>query len=111
MYNPSSNAEHRLDVMHDFIDATPFGTLVTATSDGLFATHLPLLLDRTRGPNGTLLGHLARANAHHKLAANAGESLVIFLGPDAYITPTWYASKAEHGKVVPTWNYAAIHVY
>ena len=109
MYIPSTNAEHRLDVMFDFIEAHPLGALVTATDEGLFATHLPLVLDRTQGPFGTLRGHVARANAHHRLAAAATEALVIFTGPDAYVTPAWYASKAEHGKVVPTWNYVAVH--
>ena len=85
-------------------------TLVTATADGLVATPLPLFLDESEGEFGTLYGHLARANPQWKLAP-AGDALVIFTGPDAYITPSWYASKREHGKVVPTWNYAAVHAY
>jgi transcriptional regulator len=109
MYIPSANAEHRPEVMLDFIDAHPLGVLVTASDAGLFATHLPLVLDRTRGAHGVLEGHVARANPHHSRAST--EALVIFAGPDAYITPTWYAAKAEHGKVVPTWNYVAVHVY
>lgn len=110
MYIPSANAEHRPEVMLDFLEAHPLGALVTASADGLFATHLPLVLDRTRGPHGVLEGHVARGNPHHTLA-RLGEALVIFTGPDAYITPTWYAAKSEHGKVVPTWNYVAVHVY
>lgn len=110
MYIPPTNAEQRPEVMLDFIEAHPFGALVTASSvDGLFATHLPLVLDRERGPYGTLQGHVARANPHHRHAAS--EALVILQGPDAYITPSWYAAKAEHGRVVPTWNYVAVHVY
>src|SRR5205085_2896364 len=74
------------------------------------ATHLPLLLDRDAGPLGTVLGHVARANPHaRQLAAGATDALVLFTGPNAYITPSWYALKAEHGRVVPTWNYVAVH--
>ena len=110
MYIPPSNAEHRPEVMLDFIEAHPLGALVTASPEGLFATHLPLVLDRRGGPHGTLEGHVARANPHHR-HAHAGEALVIFQGPDAYITPAWYPAKAEHGRVVPTWNYVAVHAY
>ncbi len=89
MYIPPSNAESRPEVLHDFMDAHPFATLVTASSDGLFATHLPLMLDRSRGPQGTLRGHIARANPPHKQMLVLPEALVIFSGGDAYITPTW----------------------
>jgi len=111
MYIPPSNAEHRIEVMHDFVEAHPLGALVTSSAEGLFATHLPLVLDRAAGPHGTLEGHVARANPHHRLAAAHGEALVIFQGPDAYVSPAWYAAKAEHGRVVPTWNYVAVHAY
>ena len=112
MYIPSSNAEHRPEVMHDFMEAHPLAALVTAsTESGLFATHLPLVLDRARGPLGTLEGHVARANPHHRQTLGSDEALVIFTGPDAYVTPAWYAAKREHGKVVPTWNYVAVHAY
>lgn len=111
MYIPATNAEHRLGVMHDFIEANPLGALVTASADGLFATHLPLVLERGHGAHGTLQGHLARANPHHRLPALTAETLVMFTGPDAYVTPSWYPSKGEHGKTVPTWNYVAVHAY
>jgi transcriptional regulator len=111
MYVPPSNAEHRSEILHDFIEAHPFGVLVTASADGLFATHLPLVLDRTRGPHGTLEGHVARANPHSRQTFVTAEALIIFSGHDAYITPAWYPSKQEHGKVVPTWNYIAVHAY
>ncbi|TVT21192.1 FMN-binding negative transcriptional regulator [Amycolatopsis rhizosphaerae] len=81
--------------------------LITATPDGLVATMLPFLYDRERG---TLLGHFARNNDHWRLPV-LGEALVIVRGPDSYVTPSWYASKAEHGRVVPTWNYLTAHVY
>lgn len=114
MYIPSSFAEEDVSTLHAFVEAHPLATLVTAVggAEGLFATHLPLLLDRTTGRFGRLVGHIARANPHaRQLASEANESLVIFTGPDAYITPAWYATKAETGRVVPTWNYVAVHAY
>ena len=110
MYIPPSNAEHDPAEIFGFIEANPFGALVTAGGEGLFATHLPLVLHREVRERGVLRGHVARANRHHRLEVE-GEALVIFSGPQAYITPTWYPSKTEHGKVVPTWNYVAVHVY
>ncbi len=97
--------------MHDFMTAHPLGTLVTGSpAHGLFATHLPLMLDASRGAHGVLHGHIARANPHHTKAADTNAALVVFSGINAYVTPSWYAAKAEHGKVVPTWNYEAVHV-
>jgi transcriptional regulator len=111
VYTPPSFAEDRLEILFDFIEAHPLAALVTSGADGMLATHLPLVLDRSGGPYGTLRGHIARANPHHRQRPPEPESLVIFTGPDAYITPAWYAAKAEHGKVVPTWNYVAVHAY
>jgi len=114
MYIPSSFAEEDVPTLHAFIEAHPLATLVTAVggAQGLFATHLPLLLDRAAGRFGRLIGHIARANPHaRQLSAETNEALVVFTGPDAYITPAWYATKAETGRVVPTWNYAAVHAY
>ena len=113
MYVPNSFAEHDLPTLFAFMEAHPLGALVTTSAAGrLFATHLPLVVDRTAGPMGTLRGHLARANPHSRdVAGGAGEALVIFTGPDAYITPEWYVTKQETGRVVPTWNYVAIHAY
>ena len=112
MYVPTSFREEDLPTLHAFLDAHPLAALVTAV-DGpasLFATHLPLVLDRRAGPLGTLRGHLARANPHaRQLAAGAVPALVLFSGPDAYITPNWYQRKAEDRRVVPTWNYVAVH--
>ena len=114
MYIPASYREDDLPTLHAYLDAHPLAALVTAV-DGpasLFATHVPLLLDRSVGPLGTLRGHLARANPHAKqLATGAVPALMLFSGPDAYITPNWYALKAEHGRVVPTWNYVAVHAF
>ena len=114
MYIPPANAEHDQGTLYAFIDAHPLAILVTPEGGdpGPIATHLPLLLDHARGPHGTLLGHLARANPQERhFIAGARDAMVIFTGPDAYISPTWYAAKAEHGKVVPTWNYVAVHAY
>jgi len=113
MYIPSSFAERDLPTLLAFIEAHPFATLVTSSpADGLLATHLPLVLDRAAGAMGTLFGHVARANPHSRSAPDEPvEALVIFSGPDAYITPGWYPTKQETGRVVPTWNYVAVHAY
>jgi transcriptional regulator len=84
--------------------------LITATDSGLLATLLPFSYDPDRGERGALLGHVARNNDQWRRPA-IGEALVIVRGPDAYVSPTWYASTAEHGRVVPTWNYITAHVY
>jgi transcriptional regulator len=86
------------------------GDLVTATSQGLLCTMLPFVHDPDRGEHGALLGHVARNNDHWRHAA-VGEAMVILRGPDAYVSPGWYAAQAEHGRVVPTWNYVTAHVY
>lgn len=107
MYMPPAFAEDRIDLLHAAIRETGLATLVTMTADGLIATHLPLLLDPEPAPYGTLLGHVARPNP--QAAGAIGDALAIFRGPDAYVTPSWYATKPESGKVVPTWNYVAVH--
>ena len=90
--------------------AARLATLVTATPEGLVATPLPLFFDAGEGGHGVLYGHVARANPQWRLPV-LGEALALFSGPDAYVSPSWYAGKAEHGKVVPTWNYVAVHAY
>ena len=92
-----------------FCDSHPFAALVTHGPDGLFATHLPLILKRDQGAKGSFFGHIARANPHWQRAAEGSEALLIFSGPQGYVTPSWYATKQETAKVVPTWNYAAVH--
>lgn len=121
MYIPRKNAEERPEVLAAYMRAHPLATLVSTGPAGeLWATHLPVVYDSTAGPHGTIECHVARANPHHKLVRAAAaqttsgtprESLVIFTGPDAYVTPTWYPGKAEHGREVPTWNYVAVHAY
>ncbi len=96
--------------MHQLMQSHRLATIVHQGVDTLEANHIPLLIDPTRGPNGTLVGHVARANPIWQQAANQ-EMLAIFQGPQAYISPSWYVSKQRHGKVVPTWNYAVVHAH
>jgi transcriptional regulator len=110
MYLPSHFREERLDVLHAFIERHPLGALVAASNDGLTADHLPMLLARDTGARGTLHGHVARANPLWRSLAAGSGVLVLFGGADAYVSPSWYPSKAATGKVVPTWNYAVVHV-
>ena len=109
MYLPPAFRQDSIDVLHDAIRQSGLATLVTLTTDGLIASHVPLLVEPEPAPYGTLIGHLARPNPQARGAA--GEALAIFLGPEAYISPSWYATKRETGKVVPTWNYIAMHAY
>ena len=111
MYQPTLFREDRLDVQHALIEAHPLAILVTAGPAGLLANPIPFLIDRAGGERGTLRAHLARANAHWQELEQVPEALVIFQGADDYITPSWYASKREHGRVVPTWNYATVHCW
>jgi transcriptional regulator len=108
MYIPSAFREDDLPVLHAMMRDTRLANFVTATDEGLLATPLPLFLMSEEGCCGTLYGHMARVNPQWKLAPR-GDALALFTGPDAYISPAWYPSKAEHGKVVPTWNYIAVH--
>jgi transcriptional regulator len=107
MYLPKHFAETRIDVLQEAIRRGGLATLVSMTKDGLIASHAPLLLDPEPAPYGMLIGHLARPNPQARGAI--GDALAIFHGPDAYISPSWYPTKQETGKVVPTWNYVAIH--
>ena len=111
MYLPKSFEEDRLPVLHDAIRAAGLATLVTVTAAGPVASHIPMLLDAGSGERGTLLGHIARVNPQWRETIAGTPALAIFLGPDAYVSPTWYPSKQATGKVVPTWNYIAIHAY
>ena len=111
MYIPKQFEESRIDVMHELIRAHPLATLVTLSSSGLNANHIPFHLLDSPAPLGTLQGHVARANPILKDFERNIEVLAVFHGPDAYITPSWYATKKETGIVVPTWNYAVVHAY
>ncbi|MFT3791369.1 MAG: FMN-binding negative transcriptional regulator [Rudaea sp.] len=111
MFIPSSFAESRTGVMQAFMREHPLATLVIAGERGLDAHHLPVHLDTERGAFGTLQGHIARANLLATDCVQPINAVAIFHGPAAYITPSWYATKRETGKVVPTWNYVAVHAH
>lgn len=109
MYIPPAFKDD-LESIRKTIRNARLANLVTATTDGPVATPLPLFLDESEGEQGTLYGHVAKANPQWRLPP-LGEALAIFTGPEAYVTPSWYATKQETGKVVPTWNYVAVHAY
>jgi transcriptional regulator len=110
MYNPSTFAEDRSEILHEFIRQHPFAAVVSCGTDGPEATHVPLVLHADVGARGVLRCHIARANRHWESLRSSPAVLVIVPGPQHYITPAWYPSKREHGKVVPTWNYVAVHI-
>lgn len=111
MYIPEHFEEHDLAVLHALVRAHPLGTWVAGMNGQLVVNHVPFIVDSTRGAFGTLVGHVARANTVWRTASSGGESVVVFQGPQTYITPSWYPTKHEHGKVVPTWNYAVVHAH
>ncbi|ACB32303.1 FMN-binding negative transcriptional regulator [Leptothrix cholodnii SP-6] len=108
MYLPAQFEERRPEVLHALLRAHPLATWVSQRDGELVVEHVPFLLDPARGEHGTLIGHVARANpVWRQLAA----SVLVFQGPQAYVSPAWYPSKQVHGKVVPTWNYAVVHAH
>ena len=109
MYNPPHFRNDDVAALHAAIRAHAFGSLVTVGAGGIEVSHVPMLVDPAPSPYGTLVGHLSKANGQWQSATPGVPALAMFLGPDAYITPAWYATKQESGKVVPTWNYVAIH--
>jgi transcriptional regulator len=111
MYVPLPFNEDRVPVLHDAVRKLGFGTLVTSGNVGMEASHIPMLLDPAPAPFGTLHGHLARANTQWRDAQTGVQALAIFLGPNAYVSPSWYPTKKQTGEVVPTWNYLAVHAY
>jgi transcriptional regulator len=111
MYVPSHFAETRTDMLHQLIREYPLGVLVTLGSGGLNANHIPFEIDPEPTPFGTLRGHVARANPVWREVSTDVEALMVFQGPQAYITPSWYPTKQETGKVVPTYNYIVVHAY
>jgi transcriptional regulator len=111
VYLPEVFKEERVPVLHDAIRRIALATLVSVGDGGLVATHLPMLIDPEPAPLGTLVGHVARPNPHWRDLAASGSALAMFLGPEGYVTPSWYPTKQETGKVVPTWNYVAVHAY
>ena len=111
MYQPPLFKEERLEELHAFIRAYPFAMLISAGPAGLLANAAPFSLEANASARGTLRAHLARANPHWKEFTGSGaECLVVFQGPNTYITPSWYPTKGQTGKVVPTWNYTMVQV-
>src|ERR1700761_718623 len=111
MYIPQANREDRLPVLHQLMQDQPFASLVTTGASGLFASHIPMVLEADGTSFGTLRCHLSRANTQWRELSPEAEALAIFMGPQHYITPNWYPEKAANGRVVPTWNYAVVHAY
>ena len=110
MYEPSHFKVEDRDALHGVIRAYPLGVLATAGSAGLMANPVPFILHDDLGPHGILRAHLARPNPQWREIGDGADVLIVFQGVDHYITPGWYASKQEHGKVVPTWNYVMVQV-
>ncbi len=110
MYIPRANQEDRIPVLHKLMEDKPLASLITIGSSGLFASHIPVVLEQN-GAMGRLKCHLSRANTQWRDFTPTVQALAIFAGPQHYITPTWYPEKQETGKVVPTWNYVVVHAY
>lgn len=110
MYRPKQFREDRIDVMNGVIRAHPFATLISVGADGPEANHIPVMFEPgENGALGTLRAHVARPNPIWSESDPDADVLIVFQGPHHYVTPSWYPSKAEHGKVVPTWNYIIVH--
>ena len=111
MYVPKHFEEQRPDVLHDLMRSHPLAALVTVTPNGLEANHIPFEIDPGPAPLGTLRGHIARANSLWRDFSRDVHALAIFQGPNTYVSPSWYPTKQDTGKVVPTWNYAVVHAH
>ncbi|MFI7855886.1 FMN-binding negative transcriptional regulator [Pseudomonas promysalinigenes] len=111
MYNSKPHQEHAIERLHQHMRDTRLAVLISHGDQGLMATHLPVLLDTDEGQFGTVYAHLARANRQWQDLAQGAEALLVFPGADAYVSPSFYPSKAQNPKVVPTWNYLAVHAY
>ncbi|RXH58469.1 FMN-binding negative transcriptional regulator [Granulicella sibirica] len=111
MYIPRANEEKRVPVIHRLMAEHPLASLVTLGSSGLFATHLPVVIEQDGSEFGVLKGHISRANRQAKDLVADVDALAIFAGPQHYISATWYPGKLENGEEVPTWNYAVVHAY
>lgn len=111
MYIPRANMEDRIPVIHKLMEEQPFASLITMGTSGLFASHIPMVLEQDGTPLGRLKGHIARANPQWRELSPSIEALAIFSGPQHYITPSWYPEKQLSAKVVPTWNYVVVHAY
>ncbi|HYW58076.1 MAG TPA: FMN-binding negative transcriptional regulator [Polaromonas sp.] len=110
-YLPPHFAETDTATLHALVRAHPLATWVVQHQGELLVNHIPMLLDPDRGEHGTLVGHVARANPVWQALAAGAQSVAVFAGPQAYVSPNWYPSKHAHGKAVPTWNYATVHAH
>lgn len=111
MYIPKFNEEKDLSVLHSLVRSKPLGAWSTVANGEIAVNHIPFVLHENRGELGTLVGHVARANKIFETFSTNSNSVVVFQGEQAYITPSWYPSKHNHGKAVPTWNYAVVHAH
>jgi transcriptional regulator len=111
MYIPKHNEEKRIPVMQALMVGYPLATLVTLGSQGLFASHIPMVFEQNGSGLGVLKGHISRANTQWRDLNPEVDALAIFAGHQHYVTPTWYSENGEHAKQVPTWNYAVVHAY
>jgi transcriptional regulator len=111
MYIPKANEERRVPVMHELISAHPLGSLITMGASGLIASHIPMVLENDSSEFGVLKGHISRANPQWTDFTPSVDALAIFAGDQHYISASWYPGTQEHGKEVPTWNYAVVHAY
>ncbi len=111
MHVPRSFVEDRVEILHEAIREAGLATLVTAGAGGLVVSHVPVSLEADPAPLGRLVAHLARANSQWKSTRDGGAAVAIVLGPDGYVSPSWYATKRETGRVVPTWDYVAVHAH
>lgn len=111
MYIPKLFKETNTEVLHRLISTHPFASMITYTTTGIDANHIPFIVNPDPPPLGTLRGHIARANPLWRNLVDSPETMVIFQGPQTYVSPSWYPTKKETGKVVPTWNYAVVHVH
>src|SRR5277367_1882090 len=111
MYIPRANEEKRIPVLHELIVSQPFASLITMGNGGLFASHIPMVLENDGSEFGILKCHISRANTQWRDLVPTVDALAIFAGHQHYITPTWYPETKENGKEVPTWNYVVVHAY
>ena len=111
MYTPAHHAFHDIKKMHGHIAEHPLGAWVCNAHSQLIANHIPFVLDAKHGSHGRLLAHVSQANPVWRELIEVGPSVVMFMGPSAYITPSWYPGKRQHDKVVPTWNYVTVHAH
>jgi transcriptional regulator len=111
MYIPRVNEEKRVPVIHQMMRSNPLASLVTMMSEGLFASHIPMVVEDDGSEYGVLRGHLSRANTQWRDISPSIDALAMFTGPQHYISASWYPSKYEHGREVPTWNYVVVHAY